>query len=213
MKKSDSIFTFIKKNWVLLGALFFVFATSCKQPAFEIKGELPDSQFNGEWIYLVPTEPHTVNDVDSVLIENSSFVFHGDIERVAVIRMPMKQRMQVQELLVVTEPGQIDVTLDSVSNGGGTAQNDALQKWKTYRGETLTKLLSARELAQKDSTRALESEVLIEKFKNESKAFNYGILKEMGDNTLGNFLYNQVKVAVPDDKKAEIDSLFKTNEK
>ena len=212
VKKSDSLFTFIKKNWGPLGVLFIVFATSCKQPAFEIKGELTDSQFDGEWIYLVPTEPHTVNDVDSVLIENSSFVFRGNIERVAVIRMPMKQRMQIQELLVVTEPGKIEVKLDSISYGGGTVQNDALQKWKINRAETFSKLASARESAQKDSTLAIETEAKIEKLKTEAKAFNYELLKKMGDNTLGNFLYSQVKVAVPDDKKAEIDLLFKTNE-
>lgn len=203
VKNSDNTFTYLKKNWALLALLFFVFATSCKQPAFEIKGELTDSHFDGEWIYLVPTEPHTVNDVDSVLIENSSFVFRGNIERVAVIRMPMKQRMQIQELLVVTEPGKIEVKLDSISYGGGTVQNDALQKWKINRAETFSKLASARESAQKDSTLAIETE---------AKAFNYELLKKMGDNTLGNFLYSQVKVAVPDDKKAEIDLLFKTNE-
>jgi len=209
--KRNRIFALIKKNWVLLGVLFLLFAMSCNKPTFEIKGELPNSKFDGEWIFLVPMEEHTVKDVDSVLIENSSFAFHGNIERVAIIRARIALRLRLQELLVVTEPGKIEVKLDSISSGGGTVQNDALERWKTYRAETYTTLVKAKESAKNDTTNTLETDAIIEKIKNESKDFNYKILKEMGDNTLGNFLHNKVRVAIPEDKKEEIDSLFKTN--
>ena len=56
--KRNRIFALIKKNWVLLGVLFLLFAMSCNKPTFEIKGELPNSKFDGEWIFLVPMESY-----------------------------------------------------------------------------------------------------------------------------------------------------------
>ncbi len=202
----DRIFTILKLDRGLIILLPLFFMVSCNNPTFKISGELPDSKYDGEWVFLVPMEEHTVDDVDSVIIENSSFVFQGNIERVAVIRMPMKQRMQIQELLVVTEPGEINVKLDSVSSAAGTPQNDALQRWKNYRAESFTKLGLAREMEKTDPDNDLH-----EKIRNDLKAFNYKLLKETGDNTLGDFLYNTVKVAIPDEKRAELDSIFKIN--
>ena len=39
-------------------------------------------------------------------------------------------RMGVQQLLVVGEPGTIQVVIDSVSHATGTPQNDSLEQWK-----------------------------------------------------------------------------------
>lgn len=39
-------------------------------------------------------------------------------------------RMGVQQLLIVGEPGHIQVTIDSISSARGTPQNDSLQAWK-----------------------------------------------------------------------------------
>lgn len=44
--------------------------------------------------------------------------------------MDRKVRYGTQDLLIVTEPGEISVVIDSVSSGRGTPQNDALQAWK-----------------------------------------------------------------------------------
>ena len=39
-------------------------------------------------------------------------------------------RMGVQPLVIVGEPGHIQVTIDSISSAGGAPQNDSLQAWK-----------------------------------------------------------------------------------
>lgn len=208
IEKKYMILAFLKKNKELITSVLLLFMVSCNKPTFEIKGQLPDSKYDGEWVFLVPMEKHTVKDVDSVLIKNNSFVFKGNIERVAVIRMRMALRLRFQELLVVTEPGQINVQLDSISSAMGTPQNNALQKWKDYRQETSSKLM----LERKERNIKPYETFCDDKIKRESYEFNYKLLKEMGNNTLGNFLYNTVRIKVSEANKSEIDSIFKTPE-
>ena len=46
------------------------------------------------------------------------------------IRVDYQVRTGVQDLLVVSEPGDLEVGIDSISSAKGTPQNDSLQRWK-----------------------------------------------------------------------------------
>ncbi len=88
-------------------------------------------RFENKKIFLVPlTGPQDAAHVDSVVIKNCRFRFVKDTTEMAVIRVDYHFRTGVQDLLVVTEPGKLEVTIDSVSDSKGTPQNDSLSKWK-----------------------------------------------------------------------------------
>lgn len=90
-----------------------------------------NSRFEGKKIFLVPmNRPATAETVDSVVITDGKFEFTADTCEMKVIRMDYHYRFGVQDLLVVTEPGNLTVTIDSVSSSKGTPQNDLLQAWK-----------------------------------------------------------------------------------
>lgn len=83
----------------------------------------------GKYIFLVPL-PVVEENIDSVRIRNHRFEFRGDTAYMAELRIEMKHRMGTENLLVVTEPGDIRVTIGPRSSGEGTPQNDSLQVWK-----------------------------------------------------------------------------------
>ncbi|MGN0281107.1 MAG: DUF4369 domain-containing protein [Prevotella sp.] len=95
-----------------------------------IKGTA-NSKFNGKKIFLVPIDrPATMETVDSVVIEDGKFEFTSSDNEMKVIRLDYHYRTGVQDLLVVAEPGELEVIIDSISSGKGTPQNDSLQHWK-----------------------------------------------------------------------------------
>lgn len=117
-------------------ALTAVFFTGCNTAKTDgarccrIHGTAGD-RFEGKKIFLVPvTRPATMHTVDSVVIKDGKFEFTADTCDMRVIRIDYHYRSGVQDLLVVTEPGDVEVTIDSVSSCKGSPQNDSLQAWK-----------------------------------------------------------------------------------
>lgn len=99
---------------------------------FVIEGTLPANRYDSACLYLVPMQGPHPRPVDSVFINaDGKFHFEGNVEQMAVLRLSMRQRIGVQDLLVCTEPGLTRVVLDSVSSCiEGTPQNMILQQWK-----------------------------------------------------------------------------------
>lgn len=118
---------------ILYTAIIATIVTACghtdDKNTYTINGTLPSTEFDGEWMYLVPLKNHK-GRVDSVKVKDGAFTFKGDSVEMKVLRMHYLLRDRLQELLVATEPGVITVEIDSISTGGGTPQNDALQLWK-----------------------------------------------------------------------------------
>jgi len=99
---------------------------------YVITGQLPDKTYNGEKIYLVPLENAVKERVDSTIIADESFKFEGTLKtpEILIIRAKPVLRINLQELLVVKESGNIIVKIGNKSSAGGTALNDSLQQWK-----------------------------------------------------------------------------------
>ncbi len=99
-----------------------------------VRGTTSQERLNGQRVFVVPYGSPTIEDsigVDSVEIQNGKFEFRlRKGTYLARITVDRKVRYGTQDLLVVIEPGEINVVIDSVSSGGGTPQNEALQKWK-----------------------------------------------------------------------------------
>ena len=120
------------KARLLIAAALIALAAGCTpRSACTIQGviEDPDNR-DGEWIFLVPAGPHQDADVDSAIVKGGRFTFTPDSVMVASIRLTMKRRLGLQELLVVTEPGTVKAVISADSHCSGTPQNDSIQVWK-----------------------------------------------------------------------------------
>jgi len=196
----------------LLTILLIAVLAGCNSPSdnFTIKGNLASSSFDGEWIYLVPMIDPSLEKVDSAKIENASFVFKGNVERVSVLRTKPALRIILQPLLVVTEPGTIEVKIDSLSFVGGTPQNNALQAWKEEK-EKINKSYSfiSKSLANSSSVDSLKLIHLQDSLKKHEANYNYQFLKKQGNNTVGKFVYQLVSPYLSKKQQKDIDEIQK----
>jgi hypothetical protein len=104
-----------------------------EQPAgrCHIVGVAPNPTLEGKRIFLVPfSGPATAETVDSIEIHDGKFEFDTDTLMMAKILIDYHYRLGFQPLLVVVEPGEVKVVVDSISSASGTPQNDSLQVWK-----------------------------------------------------------------------------------
>lgn len=121
------------KRLIFISILAFLLVSCADQRTYEIRGTLPHEKYDGEYVFLLPLDGVMPRIIDSVQVENKIFFFTGkaDSTQVKIIRLRPQLRLEIQELLVVQEPGEkIWVRLDSLSSSGGTRQNENLQAWK-----------------------------------------------------------------------------------
>ena len=115
---------------VAVAMMFF----GCEQKApteCRIVGTVNGEQYEGKRIFLVPlTGPATAETVDSMEITNGKFHFEPDSVQMYKILLDYHYRFGLQPLIIVGEPGEIKVTIDTVSHAVGTPQNDSLEQWK-----------------------------------------------------------------------------------
>lgn len=118
--------------FVALAAMTMFYA--CKQAGdgiCRIQGEVIGEQYEGKRIFLVPFKgPKTAEYVDSMEIKDGKFHFETDTTQMYTILLDYHYRFGVQPLLVIGEPGELKVVIDSISHAKGTPQNDSLEKWK-----------------------------------------------------------------------------------
>lgn len=151
-----------------------------------IHGTMESAQWDGKRIFLVPMfGPKDSAHVDSLVIENGKFEFEVDTAELKIIRIDYHFRSGTQDLLVITEPGDVYVTIGGVSTGGGTPQNDSLQVWKDKLQEFSIAYAQVRQRAQaegSDSILMTEGKAIQQELRDFNKAFAQrqpdGILKE-----------------------------------
>ena len=142
-------------------ALLLVAVASCdgrQEPSASlcrIHGVAPNPILEGKQIFLVPLTNDTRWNVDSVVIRDGRFAFERDTLMMAKIIIDYHFRQGFQPLLVVVEPGDIHVEIDSISSAHGTPQNDSLQMWKQ-----ITEAHNARQFALRKDGRVAEADSL-----------------------------------------------------
>lgn len=117
--------------YILLPLLLIGLYGCNKGNNYEIKGHVVDNSLNGEYIYLQKLEGSKLVNIDSTLVENSSFTFKGKADS-AVIRelnfYPNENRV-VTPLVFVLEPTRMTAYIDTVSHVTGTTDNDKLYQF------------------------------------------------------------------------------------
>ena len=118
--------------FIAMTAVTMFYSCQQKNPKeCRIHGTVADEKFEEKRIFLVPFYgPKVAETVDSVEIKDGKFEFTTDSMKLYKILIDLRFRMGIQPLLVIGEPGDVKVTIDSVSHAVGTPQNDSLEKWK-----------------------------------------------------------------------------------
>jgi hypothetical protein len=116
----------------ILVVLLIFFLTACHTtPQSYITGSIHGANLEGKKVYLVPMYgPQDKEHVDSAFIHDHHFFFKKDSTELAIVRVDYHYRYGLEDMLVITEPGQVKVTIGPISSCGGTPQNDSLQVWK-----------------------------------------------------------------------------------
>lgn len=157
-----------------------------------ISGVVTDPGKEGKKIFLVPVDGlQDAAHVDSTVIKNGKFEFTKDSTAMEVIRLDYHFRENVQELLVVTEPGEVKVTIGPNGTTAGTPQNDSLQVWKDNiirLNTTYNRLRMQNDKAPKDSiTQRLKA------MQAEYKAFNKAFYDRQPEGVFKDFLKRFLK--------------------
>lgn len=116
---------------VLAAALF----SSCAKNGGDecrIHGETSNPNLDDKCVYLIAFDKSIRDSVgiDSAFIKDGKFEISTKKNMIGILRMDYRSRYGVEELLVVEEPGDVYVHIDSVSYGRGTKHNDIIQEWK-----------------------------------------------------------------------------------
>jgi hypothetical protein len=170
---------------------------SCQQSSdgkCHIIGSVNGEQYEGKLIFLVPNSgPATMETVDSMEITNGKFHFEPDSIQMYKILLDYHYRMGLQPLLVVGEPGTIEVTIDSISHATGTPQNDSLEQWKVHTeihnrqlGMMRRNIMNLNK--QGDSIQAKYIQQRADSFHLAYKNYTRQLAKNMEGRVLGDFL-------------------------
>ncbi|MCR5454003.1 MAG: DUF4369 domain-containing protein [Bacteroidales bacterium] len=165
-----------------------------------IVGTVSNSNLNGKKIFLMPLDLSDSLGVDSVVIENNKFQFECHDEMLANIMVDYHYRLGNENLLVITEPGNINVKIGPVSSGGGTPQNDSLQVWKALiinQNSTLkTYQKEYDDFIKKGDT--LSAKIMKNEIEKISTQF-YSRTKQMTQNLKSGTLYDFLIQQIPND--------------
>ena len=183
-------------------ALMALTMAGCKSTTKPVTGKCHimgtiNPKFNGKKIFLVPmTRPATMETVDSMVVADGKFVFTADTCDLRVIRVDYHFRTGVQDLLIVTEPGDIQVIIDSISSCKGTPQNDSLQVWKErterFNMECQPFMIDGRNAEKKgDITTAEAMKAKLESMRRDYRRASNAMGESMKGTSLGDFLLKQ----------------------
>ena len=159
-----------------------------------IHGIVADEKFEGKRIFLIPFYgPKTAETVDSMEIKDGKFEFTTDSAKLYKILIDLRFRRGIQPLLVIGEPGDVKVIIDSVSHAVGTPQNDSLEKWKVRTEMHNRELGKMRKFIvdlkkQGDTVQAKYIAQRADSFHLVYKNYTRRMAKNMEGQTLGDFL-------------------------
>jgi hypothetical protein len=185
------------------------FLTSCNRTeTFKVEGKVTDETLNGSKIYIVALDGPVSRNVDSTFIMDGRFTFEkkADSLCVKILRVPVRYPNAIEDLVVVTESGNLNVVLSGNSHGEGTRLNNILQEWKDKKrayDSTQFDLYSMKNRAENP----VVADSLIKVSERISKSFMSEMISLMNDNLqngIGLLLFKVYYHALPRELKNRI---------
>jgi hypothetical protein len=132
----------------------------------------------------------------------------------AKILLDYHYRMGIQPLLVVVEPGNVQVRVDSISSAVGTPQNDSLQQWKqTKEMHDYRFKVMREEIVRLMMTDTVQANALKERadsfhlvFKNYTRQMAANLKEGLLHDFLGGLYPRTYKRVMPDSTVVEFDA-------
>jgi hypothetical protein len=183
------------KNFLFL--IFIIFIAACTKQGAVIEGTLSSDRFDNETVYWVPMEGAHPKPVDSTRIHKNTFrivISDHNLNKMGIVRVKPVLRLALQDILVFTETGTVQVHLDSISRATGSPLNETLQYWKDRKQAYDMKFYASRKkmrTASEDEKAVIKTEV-----ENESTGYHdeiFQIVVENKDNEVGKFIYSLYK--------------------
>ena len=178
----------------LLFLLFVICFAACTNQSSVIEGTLPSDKYDQQVVYWVPMEGEHPKPVDSTFIHNNTFcltISPHNRGKMGIVRVNYQVRFGLQDVLVFTEPGTVQVKLDSISSATGTPLNDVLQSWKDKKMIYDMEAYASRKKYK--TADANDEDRIKEEFENVVTAYRddvFQVVFENKDNEVGKFIYS-----------------------
>ncbi|MGQ1945710.1 DUF4369 domain-containing protein [Geofilum sp. OHC36d9] len=176
--------------------LFCFFGCSDNYISYTVQGTVPNVSFSGEYIYLFPFNNNDLSMLDSVLVVDRSFVYHGLADSVYMMVVRARNpnsRFELEDMLFITQPGDITINLSESSFVSGTPLNDSIQKWKDGKDIYREKLMKMGDDATVDSN-----------VKGEIIEFHYQMALNNKGNPFGRFVVSMMGNLFSEEQLSEL---------
>lgn len=203
---------FVEKKMKNLVLVLLLSLFSCHSANnFVIQGSVPDQTYNDEKIYIVPIDKPVKAYVDSMIVKNGTIVFKGRVSKpeICVIRAKPVLRYNLEELLIVREPGNLTVKLDRSSSVQGTPLNDSLQYWKErkMRYDFVNAELVKRYHETKDEKEKQQLKLKQDSLFALSGKFHFNFVLRNKDNIVGQFAQKAMSGSFTEEQRKQLKSL------
>ena len=195
---------------ILIGFIGLLSIVSCTRPEpFIVDGTVPDRTFEGSKIYLVALDGPVSKDVDSTLIRDGRFLFEkkADSLSVKILRVPAMFPDVIEDLVVITESGNLDVVMSANSRGHGTRLNSILQEWKNKKHTYDSLQRDLYFLKNIEGVKQNVTDSLLRRSQALSSDFMAGVVKLMNENLdsgIGLLLFKVYYHALPAEVKERV---------
>ena len=179
-------------KFLLLSFLLISFA-ACAGNESIIEGQVPDASYDNEWVYLVPVKDASSKTVDSIRIRESRFQFKlkpGKQNRMFILRVKPVLRFNLQDILVISEPGTVYVNMDKNSSSSGTPLNQTLQQWKEkkHASDSTRYVLYRKYKEETDESEKARLQSEIEEVNTDYRNYADSLAERNKDNAVGQFI-------------------------
>lgn len=194
----------------ILLLIVILFLGSCyHSDNYSITGKLPSDKYSGQYMFIVPLNNPTPDRVDSAMIEGDSFVLNGysPTPEIFIMRTAPRYRLDLQELLVVLESGNINVYMGAPSWSKGTSLNDSLQKWKSFKMnyDSIHYTLRQKYKGENDSILKIKTKDQLDSLTANYNSFNFVFVKLNKDNVVGQLVQKMAGSSFTSDQKKELN--------
>jgi len=180
----------MKFFWLLFSIMGFA---ACTENESVIEGRVPDANYENEKVYLVPVKDASSKTVDSTLIREGRFQFKlkpGKQNRIFIVRVKPLLRLNLQDILIFSEPGTVYVSMDKNSSSSGTPLNQTLQQWKEkiHTSDSIYYTLYRKYKEETDEVEKARLQSEIEEIQKDYRSYADSLADRNKDNAVGQFI-------------------------
>ncbi|MDD2476144.1 MAG: TlpA disulfide reductase family protein [Dysgonamonadaceae bacterium] len=184
------------KKILFISIIALIFAACQNKSAYTIHGTIPDETYEGQPVFIEKWTDSVMVKVDSTNIENGKFQFKGNTKHSVLRFITLGENDKKDRSIVMVEPGQVNITYDSIFHITGSAINETYSDFNLKQRDLTTKIRTLSNqynaaMSNETMTESLDTELksAYEKIAKESKELNYGFIKNNIDNELGQYLF------------------------